>query len=421
MSCFLSFVRFAAPSARFGFLSFEESRSFIRSYGFRGLKDYVQWSQSGARPAFIPSNPPRSYRDCGWTSWPDWLGYEREVKPPKIPVLRECDVRASEAKAALIDEILRTRPDMEFRELPKTLKASHLFRIRLPGVPAEKAADAWISLQIRFSSPIKESGRLNVKPRHLLRLTADEDTPVVILSPSGGLLLGRRSDFPTGQCAPSDFTSRDAVFERLDAWWAASEKATAADIVRQLRERHDRRGVFAGTAFLNLQRTYLDPLGLSWKRSGEVDGVVNAIFGDRYRMVVRQASLTDNKFYVKVLDAPNNSRSGPASATHEFDFLLVMMPLICDEETLEFFLFPKCFLVEMGVLTTTSSAGRETLHLYPPSKFSRKSLTEVRKEEQAPYFVNKTEKFSDLLYRFGGEKEGGDISLPESTQQRIVC
>ena len=411
MSYFLSFVRFAAraPPPRFGFLTYEESRTFIQRYGFLKLKEFLSWSKSGARPAFIPSDPARSYRYCGWSSWPDWLGYERTVKEPAQTVARERSARANEAKAVFFEFVSEGRPDMEFRELPKTLKASHLFRIRSCSTSVADAEDSWLPVQIRFSSPIMNPERKNPTERHLLRQTADEETPVIFISPSGDVLMGRCGELPPNHCKPSDFVSRDTVFERLETWWATSDKASATELVRHLRERGEKRGIFGGPAFLKFQRVYLDALGLSWRRSGDVDGIVNAIVGERYRMMVRQVCHTDNTFYVKVLNAANESRSGPANVSHDFDFLLLLMPLDCapDEDDLTVFLFPKRFLADTGVLASDTCRGRETLHLYPPSKICRKTVTDIRKEEQAPYFVDSAEKFLCVLQRFGSSSSVG--------------
>ena len=62
-------------SPRNEFLLFEEARDYARKLGFKGVKEWQEWSASGERPHDIPSNPDRTYRDEGWKSWPDWLGY----------------------------------------------------------------------------------------------------------------------------------------------------------------------------------------------------------------------------------------------------------------------------------------------------------------------------------------------------------
>ena len=54
--------------------SFRDARAFARGLGLTNLIEWCQWSKTSARPADIPSNPQRAYRDCGWKNWGDWLG-----------------------------------------------------------------------------------------------------------------------------------------------------------------------------------------------------------------------------------------------------------------------------------------------------------------------------------------------------------
>jgi len=61
-------------SARSALLPFAEARAFVHSLCFKGQKDWQTWSKSGARPHNLPGNPNKSYHDCGWVSWSDWLG-----------------------------------------------------------------------------------------------------------------------------------------------------------------------------------------------------------------------------------------------------------------------------------------------------------------------------------------------------------
>ena len=56
-------------------LSHEEARGVVRKKELKNTKDWWKWCKSGQRPSGIPSHPDREYRDHGWVSWPDWLGY----------------------------------------------------------------------------------------------------------------------------------------------------------------------------------------------------------------------------------------------------------------------------------------------------------------------------------------------------------
>jgi hypothetical protein len=58
-----------------GALSFEAARTFVRSLKLAGWKEWTEYSKSGKRPSNIPSHPDKTYRDAGWVSMPDWLGY----------------------------------------------------------------------------------------------------------------------------------------------------------------------------------------------------------------------------------------------------------------------------------------------------------------------------------------------------------
>ena len=54
---------------------FEEARDYVRSLGLESKKEWWEWRKSGERPTDIPSHPERDYKDEGWLSWGDFLGY----------------------------------------------------------------------------------------------------------------------------------------------------------------------------------------------------------------------------------------------------------------------------------------------------------------------------------------------------------
>jgi hypothetical protein len=56
-------------------LSFEAARTFVRTLKLGSAKEWGEYSKSGKRPSNIPSAPDKTYRDDGWLSMPDWLGY----------------------------------------------------------------------------------------------------------------------------------------------------------------------------------------------------------------------------------------------------------------------------------------------------------------------------------------------------------
>ena len=49
---------------------------FVHTLKLKGWKEWKEWSKSGQRPVNIPSSPDKAYRDDGWVSYPDWLGYK---------------------------------------------------------------------------------------------------------------------------------------------------------------------------------------------------------------------------------------------------------------------------------------------------------------------------------------------------------
>ena len=57
------------------FLPFEEAREFVRSLNLKNHREWKEWSKTKERPLNIPSSPDNFYKDKGWKSWPDFLGY----------------------------------------------------------------------------------------------------------------------------------------------------------------------------------------------------------------------------------------------------------------------------------------------------------------------------------------------------------
>jgi hypothetical protein len=54
--------------------SFEDARTFARSLGIAGQREWQEYSRSDARPSDIPGSPDSLYRDQGWAGIKDWLG-----------------------------------------------------------------------------------------------------------------------------------------------------------------------------------------------------------------------------------------------------------------------------------------------------------------------------------------------------------
>jgi hypothetical protein len=62
-------------AAKRSFLPFEEAREIVRKVGLKSQKQWREWCRDAPRPADIPYNPDQTYKDKGWVSWRDWLGY----------------------------------------------------------------------------------------------------------------------------------------------------------------------------------------------------------------------------------------------------------------------------------------------------------------------------------------------------------
>jgi hypothetical protein len=61
-------------------LPFAPARAIVRKHKLKGQKEWKAWSKSGQRPSNIPSKPETVYRDDGWISMPDWLGYKGQAR-----------------------------------------------------------------------------------------------------------------------------------------------------------------------------------------------------------------------------------------------------------------------------------------------------------------------------------------------------
>jgi superfamily II DNA or RNA helicase len=58
------------------YLDFAEARSIVHKLNLRSQKEWQNYSSSENRSIGMPSNPSRVYKDCGWISWADFLGYD---------------------------------------------------------------------------------------------------------------------------------------------------------------------------------------------------------------------------------------------------------------------------------------------------------------------------------------------------------
>jgi len=56
------------------YLPFTDARAFAHGLGLKGKDEWQAYWKSDQRPADIPSDPSKVYKDQGWVGWGDWLG-----------------------------------------------------------------------------------------------------------------------------------------------------------------------------------------------------------------------------------------------------------------------------------------------------------------------------------------------------------
>ena len=67
------------------FLPFDQALAFARSLGLATQKEWKAWCKQGKRPATVPSEPCKAYKDAGWQGWVHWLGSSDLKPPPFLP------------------------------------------------------------------------------------------------------------------------------------------------------------------------------------------------------------------------------------------------------------------------------------------------------------------------------------------------
>lgn len=62
-------------STKRGWRSFKKARTFTRSLGLKTYNAWRSYSKSQKKPDDIPTDPLSVYKNHGWVSWVDWMGY----------------------------------------------------------------------------------------------------------------------------------------------------------------------------------------------------------------------------------------------------------------------------------------------------------------------------------------------------------
>ena len=391
--------------SRLRFLTFEESRTHMHSLALRSRLQFLNWCHNGLRPPFIPSNPDQIYRNAGWISFPDWLGYPRRA--PKAVVRdakRVVDYTNSErVKAEFVDFVTQTRPDIEIKRIPQGFGANHRFRIlqSLSGTGSETESDQWVLIQIRWTKAnAARSGLFQIKH------SADPEMGVIIIADCG-VVAGIRREL-VSDYRSADFKARDSIFATLAEWWSSCPRLSEENCMQKLRSASNR-------SFLNsnstseLRRAYFDPLRLSIHAPGDLfESQINVILGGRFRVLIRNASCTPRKPYWYLSLTVRGCR--PAEAD-EIDFVIATgfgtREGAVPNSVPPIFLFPRSFLLQKGYMATAEQPGKHSIYLHPPWKKNARKISAVRKAEQAPFFVDSVERFAEILKEYG-DTEAGD-------------
>jgi hypothetical protein len=66
------------------FLPFEDALQAARALRLNTSKEWRAWCRTGARPANVPSDPPKVYENHGWQGWVHWL-YHADLEAARAP------------------------------------------------------------------------------------------------------------------------------------------------------------------------------------------------------------------------------------------------------------------------------------------------------------------------------------------------
>ena len=85
------------------FLPFEEALVVARSLEMASKSEWYAWCKEGMRPAYLPANPDRTYKDGGWQGWVHWLGSSDLKPPPFLPFAQALAVARSLKLASVFE------------------------------------------------------------------------------------------------------------------------------------------------------------------------------------------------------------------------------------------------------------------------------------------------------------------------------
>ena len=77
------------------FLPFAEALVVARSLNLASAAEWRAWCKEGMRPACLPADPNKTYKDAGWQGWVHWLGSSDRKPAPFLPFAQALAVAQS--------------------------------------------------------------------------------------------------------------------------------------------------------------------------------------------------------------------------------------------------------------------------------------------------------------------------------------
>ena len=172
------------------FLPFDQALVVARSLGLASQKDWYAWSKSGGRPVNVPSAPNATYKNKGWKNWQHWLGTDI-VKEKPIKIKEEPHQEPI---------VFNTFDEEEYKELYKWVMSKSLnvnkgasSRTRSNNIQVNKRTGELI---VTCLERILNKKGLEEKIRTLYEKGENEEL-YSILKKIEGYLLNKESPFPS--------------------------------------------------------------------------------------------------------------------------------------------------------------------------------------------------------------------------------
>jgi superfamily II DNA or RNA helicase len=120
-------------SNKMQYKGFEEAREFARSLNFKNQNEWVAYCQSGNKPDSIPTNVIRTYKNKGWSGFPDWLG--TNIISNKYRVFLDFEDARKYARNLNLKNIHEWNNHYKSKQIP----------INIPSNPQRTYKDEWVN------------------------------------------------------------------------------------------------------------------------------------------------------------------------------------------------------------------------------------------------------------------------------------